>query len=370
MNKTIFTWLGIILLLFVAGGFSYYYFVAKPAPPSAPVSKYSSTNTPFSALMASNSDFLTAQNLMRAGDYTGAIASYRKALANTSDPVLLGQIEFKLAVATALSGDKIGAIKRYKEIAANAGNTLVLRAYAVQAIALLYNTTIDRSLTSEIFSDQPYKSFVVPGDDLLSYRHLYEYASSFYPLALPETYIAFWYARHLTTLSTISSTSPQVVSDMAIIKLKLKNADVDIERTRNDPNANGVIPDVLAHKAFTVGALASIGLWSPTDAETAYKLAIATFASFGSPVGSDGYARYFYASFLAHTYGSKRIADIETLLKPLYTDPAHSQYVTTSFFKNVRDKNDYLKKDVQGIARIDSGFKSFLVSLGWKSSDF
>lgn len=367
MNRDILIWfLGILALLSIIGGAWYRY----EKTPTTPASKYSDTNTPFVALMKTNADFLNAQNFMKAKNYPEAIASYQFALLSATDSIQKAQIEFKIAMATAAAGVPIAAIKIYKQLVADITNIPIMRAYAVQAIGMLYYAGLDDSITTEIFKEEPYKSFFVPGDTVLSYRQLFDYGSSFYPLAVPELYIADWYAMHITTLYKTSSTSPEVTAAMAIIEQKFKNADVDIKRTQSNTNENQLIPLALLRKAVTTGKLSYLGLTSSTDAESAYKTALATYDGFGLPAGSDGYVRYYYALFLFTTYGNKRAADVETLLKPLYTDPGHDQYATVAFFKNARMRNDQIKKNFQNLARLDPGLKTYLISLGWKTTDF
>jgi len=237
-----------------------------------------------------------------------------------------------------------------------------------------YNTvgssTSSFSVTNEIFKDEPYASFFDMNNINLSYRKLFDYASSFYPLAIPELYSANWYANRITALHKSVPTSPEITDDLAIIQEKLKNADADITRMRPYPDENPLIPGALMYKAFVTGKLSFVGLASTTAAELAYKASLAAYETYQLPAGSDGLVRCYYASFLAYPYGDKRLAEIKTLLKPLYTDPLYDQSTVARFLKNVKSRATLVKKDIQKLASLDAGFKAYLLSLGWKQTDF
>lgn len=381
MKNLIFWLLGALFTLFVIFimiNFIVWHF--RVGPGSTPTNLNVSTSTvnanteiPYATLMKSNDAFIKAESFMKLGDYTSALAAYKAALPSASDVAQQAQIEFDIANATARSGDVIGAIQIFKQVAANTSYTPIMRAYAVEYMGRQYYAALNPAVTNEIFKDDPYKSFFVSNDPALSYRHLFEYGSSFYPLAESELYIADWYASHITALYETSSSSPEIATDMAIINKDFKNADADIERTKNDPNASQLIPEALMRKAITLSKLAYIGMASSTTVESAFKTALIAYGGLGSTSGFDGPVRYYYALFLAHKYGTSRLADIEALLKPLYTDPGHNQFMMTTFLRNIRTlnvQNPDRFRDVQYLARFDPGFKSFLVSLGWKQADF
>lgn len=381
MKNIIFWLLGALftcLIIFVMINFVVGHFKtgAASAPTNSNVSTSTAdtnTETPYATLMKSNDSFIKAESFMKLGDYTSALAAYKTALPSASDVAQQAQIEFDIANATARSGDVIGAIQIFKQIAANTSYTPIMRAYAVEYMGRQYYAGLNPAVTTEIFKDDPYKSFFVSNDLALSYRRLFEYGSSFYPLAESELYIADWYASRITTLYQTSSSSPEIATDMAIINKNFKNADADIQRTKNDPNASQLIPEALMRKAITLSKLAYIGMASSTSVESAFKTALVAYGGLGSTNGFDGPVRYYYALFLAHKYGVNRLADIEALLKPLYTDPGHNQFMMTAFLRNIRTlnvQNPNRFKDVQYLARFDPGFKSFLVSLGWKPADF
>lgn len=365
MNRNILILLLGGLVFLGAMGFGvWYYYARTPAP------LYSSTNTIFATLMRTNSDFAKAQDLRQSGDYIEALAAYQAALPNAADIFQKAIIDIHIALTTSLSGDPIEAIKLYKQIEANAAYMSITRAYAVMYMGRAYDITLDPAITTEIFKDEPYASFFVSGDTALSYRHLFEYSSSFYPLALSELRIARWYASRILTLYKTSSSSPEIAVDKAIIDEKLKNADAEIERTQQYPNVNQLIPPALVQKAFVLSQLSSVGLESFTDAESAYKDALAAYAQFGLKKGSDAILRYHYAWFLLNTDREKRTADIEQLLKPIYTEPEYRESANNAFFKNAPEVSDVRKEKLQSLALLVPEFKAFLISLGWKAADF
>ncbi len=368
-NKSIAAWLVSALVAIVLIGFGIWYYRMQTLTSNVAINN-AVTNTPSAFLMKTNADFVRAQSLLKAGDYADAIASYNVALASATSTVSKGQILYKIAAATALNGDPAGAIKLYKKIAADGSNINILRAYAVSAMSELYYAALIPSLTTEIFKGDPYASFYIATSTALSYRRLNEYAISFYPLALPELRVAAWYAAHLARLGNISTSSPEVAADLAVINQGLQKANADIRRIRYDPNANGDIPNALMREAVILGQLSSVHLESADTAEAAYRNALAMYNSFGFAPGTDGYARYYYALFLTQTYGQSRANDVQTILKPLYTTAGYQKYPVQSFFKEARLHNGMIKKGLADMARLDPGFRTLLVSLGWTSSDF
>lgn len=365
MNKNILIWLlGSLVLLGTVGFGVWYYYIRTPAP------LYSSTNTISATLMRTNSDFAKAQNLRESGDYVQALAAYQAALPNAADTFQKAIIDIYIAYTTSLAGDPIEAIRLYKQIAANTAYMPVTRAYAVLYMGSVYYFTPDPSITAEIFKDEPYTSFFVSGDTALSYRHLFEYSSSFYPLALSELRIARWYASRILTLYKTSSGSPEIAVDKAIIDEKLKNADAEIERTQQYPNVNQLIPISLTHKAVVLGELSYLDFASSTDAESAYKAALAAYAQFDLKKGSDSILRYQYAWFLLNAYGKERSVDIVQLLKPTYTEPEYRESANNAFFKNALKISDIRKEKLQSLALLVPEFKAFLISLGWEVADF
>jgi tetratricopeptide (TPR) repeat protein len=329
---------------------------------------YSSENTPFSVLLESNTYFAQAQAAANTGNYEQAKSLYTQALGQAQDSVQRGQIAFKLALIEDHFGDPIKAIGMYKAIVANPeydSNPLV-KAYAVQSMTELHYRNPISAITAEIFKDTPYMSFVVEGNTQLTYRHLEEYAATFYPLGLVELRIAYWYAANVTATSTPDGSATSTYP--ALVQKAITLANADIERTKMDPNAATLIPDILVAKEALYARMYRNHLATSQETEQASKDAIAIYASMG-PKYQDGFARYYYAAFLS-TQDSSRIADMTAVLAPLYTDPGYKGSYIFSFLASEKWNLLKNKRQIVTFANQIPEFKALLLSLGWTSADF
>ena len=331
-------------------------------------SKYSTTNTPTDVLLKQNSDFARAKALSHAGNYQAAEDAYNEALKTSEDNIQKAQIQYNIAAQKDHQLDYVGAVTLFKQIADDTNNVPIMRANAVKAIADI-NNNADPSVAKVIFNSEPYTSMVVAGDAGLTNRHLAEYASSIYPLGLTEMYIAYWYAEHITA----SSTDPMNTSYVGIIQKKIKSAEADIERTKNDSGAMGGIPDIIQYEARVKGDLAIAGAGSASDAEDTFQRAFTAMTTYGMAPWYDEYTRMNYAIFLMRMFGKNRASDIHSTLSPIYTNPVYKNAPIVTTLKNIAaggpvDPNK--KKYIGKLANYDSGWKTYLLSLGWTAADF
>jgi tetratricopeptide (TPR) repeat protein len=330
--------------------------------------KYTSQNTPFSVLVNTNTYFADAQTAANAGDYQKAQSLYQKALGQAQDSTQRGQIEYKLALLDDSFGNTLKAVDEYKAIIANPNydNYRLIKAYAAQAMAELYYRKYDSAVTEEIFKDPPYASMVVKGHIELTYRHLDEYATSYYPLGLAELRIANWYAAYLNSASTPDGSATSTYP--AIIQQAIKLADADIERTKNDPNASKLIPQTMVRKETLYISMYGAHLVSAQETEQACKDAVDSYSVAGY-ANQDGFARYYYAVFLSRQ-GVSRGTDMKTILAPIYADPGYKRSLIPQFFKDEEKNLHGQKRQVVRLANGIPEFKTYLLSLGWKQSDF
>ena len=151
-------------------------------------SQYESAAGIHNRLKSDNAAYAQANQLRRAEKYADAAKAYSAALAGVTDVAERAEIKFWLAYAEEASGNYAASIAIYKQLAA-ASTTLsrVTRAHAVQNLAHMYYRFGDPVITKEIFKTYPYKRFYNPRYIPLSYRNVFDYAASLYPLALAET---------------------------------------------------------------------------------------------------------------------------------------------------------------------------------------
>ncbi|MEK7662175.1 MAG: hypothetical protein AAB355_01575, partial [Patescibacteria group bacterium] len=279
------------------------------------------------------------------------------------------EIKFKIADAKYQAGNISGAIADIKESAANEKYSKRSRAYAVEFMALMFVAYGKTEATAEIFKDEPYKAMYNPKDIYLSYRKLFEYSSSFYPVAVSQAHIANWYAnRTLFLLSKEKVPSAETLSEIEAMKIiirnNLVNVDKDIELTKTFSGGMSILVSVaLERKAIVVGKMVRAGDTSFGDPERLFEEAHAAHLSRGV---YDGYNFYHQASFLAFAYGDKRKADIQKLLSNYYANDKYKNTPVFNFF--AKEKNNVLgsKPILIKLSALDPNFKKLLIELGWK----
>ena len=351
----------IIGVLVIAVVITAYFYFFKPKITPAPVTTKSD---PFSSLMEKNSDFAEAEKAAKAGDLQKAEALYQSALEKAQHIDERGQIEYKIADVNT-NRDPIKAIGILKGIAANSQYSNIQRAYAIQQMGEVFFKNSTTSVTTAIFTGDPYSSFNKEGDSRLAYRRLYEYAASFYPLSMSEVRASVWYSSEILRLKKTKTLAEQLTIKDELLGYRkkvlgnLELADRDIERTRTAPNAGLLIPYTLALRAAVLGYMYESGDRSFPDPEIAFKEAIGA----GLLIKGDGPARLQYAVFLARNYGAKRKDDIAKLLAPVGTGPEYAGL--RRVFTNEKNNVIGSKSNFILISQIDPDFRKLLISLGW-----
>lgn len=328
--------------------------------------------SPLESFVGENPALISARASQYRGDYANASAAYQTALALAKNPEERGVVRYAMATLKDAEGDSAGAISAMKQIAADRSYAPATRAYAVEYMGMMRDAYWrDPAVTEEIFKDPPYDSMRAPGDDDLSYRRLFEYAASFYPLAMAEVKAAGWYAGELA----LSTTTPDAASYAGIVKRRLALADENIAALERSsaPNASSYIPDILQNESWVIGRLAVAGLLPLSAREAAQQKFEAACLAYSCPLGYDGVERFMYANFLLLAYGPSRAADIHALLAPLSTSGYASSAIVRTLKKlpslPAEGYSNY-SAIARRLAMADPSFKDFLVSLGWGPSDF
>jgi tetratricopeptide (TPR) repeat protein len=345
-------------------------------------SQKSETTSLYDELSNKDQAFADGDAFMKKGDYSGAVNSYQTALTNSKDFSEKLLIKYDLGTAKSLAGDNVGGVSLLKEVALDISAPNDLRAYAAQQIGrIAINVTDSQTksiVLSEIFKDSPFKEMLAKDDESLSIRHLFDYASSLYPLAISETRIADWYAKDIR-FNHFSTTTDPGLSHVLLIKQKLAYADADIDRTKNKSTA-GFIPAALYRKAIVTSELAHMGVASYDESIRAYKDAIIAYSKYESLPGEDAAVRFAYAGFLSHVYGQSKAEEIHSAISPLYLDSTHYansdmvvrlkslSLVRSTDMPQTGSENDKLR--ARQIAVVDSGFRDLLLALGWSAKEF
>ncbi len=308
------------------------------------------------------------ENGLRLSDqrkFSDAVAQYELAANEVSDPSQSAVIQFSLAYAEAASGDYSSAVAIYKNLAASSSTlSAIPRAYAVQDMAHLYFRYGDPAITAEIFKDAPYSSLFMAGNVEHTYKNLFDYATSIYPLALSELYSANWYANQLLAYP---KSHPEYVSS---IQTNLQLADQDIAVLRsNEKQQPEALVEALEERAVVLGKMRRLGYSTSEDPDAAFKELLELYSSLHKS-SSDWTVRVQYCFYIAHTAGSTRAADIQSILGPIDTDPSAHGDSIQQFLSNARTGSKGTKSDYELLASFDPQFKKLLISLGWTNSDF
>ena len=324
--------------------------------------QYESAKSAHDTLKSVSPAYAKANQLRLAGKYADAAKAYRSALVGVTDVAQRTEIKFWLAFSDSVSGNYVDAVAMYKEIAA-ASTTLsrLVRAHAVQNLALMYYRFGDPVITKELFKSYPYKRFYNPKYIPLSYRNVFDYAASLYPLALAEAYSAEWYANRLLAGTT---TRPDY---KVVIREKLQLAEKDIESVRNDASQRNTFLIALERRAVVLGKMRRIGDTSFADPDEAFKELLNYYVT--SRMNNDGTARLQYAYYLVRAYGKDRAADIQDVLAPLIVAPNGRDVVVDAFLKNERLNRLGARSNLTLLASIDPAFKELLQSYGWTATD-
>jgi len=322
----------------------------------------------YQEIAGKNPSFVSAEHFVAQGRYAEAVQQYETALAAAITVEEKIKIKVLLAGAMIQSGELAKAIPILKEILTLSSDPLTARgrATAAEGIAEIYSRG-DRSVNQEIFTDEPFKSLLVPDNFGLTLRYLHEYAASIYPLAIAELRIANWYGAQLPKSGSVTNlTETDIAEYAATARQFIAVADYDIEYMQADGT---LVADLRAAKLARANAIAHLNRYGDTSlgkADDAFKQAIDAYATVGA--GEDGIARYYYALFLMQTYGAEKRADIQTILAPL-SQSAYRDAPVAELLRNARHVA-YNRRFPALIADIDSGFRNFLITIGWMEADF
>lgn len=353
------TILGALALVFIAlAGYAVYQAVIVDVPEESPVSPY--------AQLEADATYASAETLLRAGEYDAARTLYLEALKNVRGPEQEAQILYKIAL-TETQSDPRSATVRLKSIVVDAGYPDIQRAYAAQRLGLMFYSVDDKDyLVSQIFADEPYATFYQEGDTLLALRRLFDYASTFYPLAHAELQSAAWYANEIKYADD-TNRAELAEQYLPIIEQKLANADRDIERMLPLSNPRTLIPGAMYWKAAVTARLDIAGL--AFDGERAFREALDYILLEGTPE-EEAYARYGYAVYLftdSDKEGSEEEARaiFQPVIENIDDYPAIKRLLAD-------ERGDVLEqKDMLvNIAQSWEEFKNILILLGWSEDDF
>lgn len=305
------------------------------------------------------------------GDYATALSDLQNALTTANDPLQQELIQLRIAEDGALTQNYRSTVPQFLQIAGDTSDLSTIRAYAVEGLGIMYERTQDPAVTSQIFSQEPFKSLYVSTSTNISYRHLFQYATTLSPLPLSEFYVASSYAYGLARHDIVStSTSPTVASLVQQLNASFNAGNIALASLKTIASSSPYTLESEEIRAVALGRMQLIGDTGFGDPEQAYESVLSAYAAAGVST-TDGLVRLDYASFLARSYGAARSSDIQSILAPIYTEPSHGGPLTESYLKAFAGTPlTVTKVNVILLSTFDPKFKAFLGSLGWTNSDF
>ncbi|MEP7162683.1 MAG: hypothetical protein ABI747_02865 [Candidatus Moraniibacteriota bacterium] len=294
-----------------------------------------------------------------------ALTEFRLAEKDTTNKQERGLVDLLIGISMDRSGDHLNAVAYLKSMGENPEFTNEARAYAIQYLGRMYFVSYDTTLLDAIYSTDPYKKFYAEKDPLLATRRLYEYASSYQPLAFSEIRIAA-----LSLNEALKSCGAPTETSLLHVKDHIIKADQDIKKLGQEgPASRNRLPEIYAHKAFVMTDLYALNDRSLGDPEPVFRLALAADAQHNSH--PDGIILYNYALFLARSSPLERKNAIVNLLAN-YKDDFYRNSVAERSFVSART-NPSFEKTRRGLillSQTDPQFKEYLTQLGWTETDF
>ena len=331
-------------------------------------------------LRTSNPDFSEGARMMDSGKFGEAITKFQSALEHTQDPAQEAVVMMHLAVSKEknnLFADYAQAVPILKEIVRNQKYPAISRAYAAQELGLMSAVFVDPKLDDVIYADAPFNTMRVSGDNPMTWRNIFQYAASIYPLGASEAQVARWYSNKLIESDRETAPDkklpPQIFAQYKQeVKDRLAVATRDIQRIKGNVSEAAYVPQALSLMALSVGRMQLLGETSYGDMKDLYTRALEGYQAIGASPYQDGFTRYNYAVLTAKLSTSTN-SGASAILAPFYTTKNYSKSPVERFLKNAHANDDTYKNDYANIillTKADSKFMEYLKTIGWQSSDF
>lgn len=304
-------------------------------------------------LLAAHDDndlFARGHEAYISGDYAEAAELFERSLDAAGSINEEAYIKRFWGAALILAGNYKEGVAVLKSVADNENYGDTDRAYTIALMGELYeNTGRDPVFSEQLFSTEPYTSFLKGHTEREAFARLYDYASSFYPTATTLYHLA------VADFYAASSTEAE-----------LREAIRAIAEERRMHEAANIDSVVLAESLLDEANLeALLSLQRGDSGENAEALFKKAHELSREGTSLRIKVSYYYALFLSQK-APERSADIARILAPFY----EPRYAKTSFFvflSGERARSDQrIGRNVARIAAVDPRFKALMQSLGWR----
>ncbi len=359
-----------LFLVIIVGGLTWFTMLQSPTTNVGPNNNSTGNAEPtFEATVQSlyddpNSNFNSGYQASLRGDNEEAVAFYKAALSEETDPVRAAHTKYRLARVTEKI-DPVEAIRIFKEIADEPTYPDNQKKYAIMWIPVILMKVpevFDQAL-AEALKGEPYSTFA--GETLnKTARNFYEYSLTFGSTGLAEFAIAEFLAKDIrdgviTEEAELGKTKNRIASLMGQGRAYLEDA-------RTDPRNSALIPLIYRAQARTNAILAGQGEQVSIDM---FDQLFLEAINQGLASKLDGavrwdYFRYSYEVFGAESF-EKTQSQLDFLLSNLNTYPSIKDYLAT-------ERGDILgtKQQIVKYANANPTLKNKLIELGWTTADF
>lgn len=265
--------IGVLFVLLVASGVSYYVLHAKKT--SSTIEQSIAPNETYLQLK-NNPEFILAQEASIRGRYADAIELYAKVTPQTTGEY--SYIQYEIAANT-LSLNETRGVRLFGDIIASSSVNFENKAYSLLFLNNYYTLTQSTgTLTLIRLSADSWKETVAeesltalrtatnPDDARIA---LMKMSTSLYPTSGAHTWLGYLYARKAQEVNTKNPENTEgVAAYIEKAETHLTLADTDPDKTKESENLKSTVPSILLRKAMTLAILEKIGQPKEIASET------------------------------------------------------------------------------------------------------
>ncbi len=346
-SKKIITTSILVIILVLVFGFIYNNFVLKNNGSIVDLAKSNYDS------LWSNSEYNNAEELLKSGKKKEALATFESILteATSTDPIVLGQLQIRVATLYDADGQKDIAVKKLFEIINGPDAYFITKAFSYEYLARMLYMTKDQKVYDAIMvhmaGDQALAGLSSSNDKITALSLVLLQKSE----AVTPLYLALTQRYYIETqlLSTKISTDDRRMYLDNLIQTEAMIADIEREQ-----NVGYMLPLALLRKAQVIENIYAPGLTKQSP-DIHYGLAVQAYNNSPQARGYN-YVYYEYARYLAVSGGVSKKTEIDSMLAHFnQEDEKNNLKIYLQNLEN--DKNSKAYKDLQVLKKIAPEFK-------------